>query len=757
MTRVGQFENQAEREIQEYIDYLEQLKTGVELGTVSAVLADELNLTPGRIQTAIDNYTTLSSAIDLTSVYLRLVDGDFEQAGIEAAELAAARAIQEGLSDILLDSIDTRVLSELGLTPAQAGGIVDVASAIGAESLIDFSQGVINAFVEVATEAIQDIPKGEDFVQASLRSLKPLENKLNSYIDNSANVDGFNQLVIEAGFAVNYYAASFVADLLPNLNIFSNPEIVEDAITGLFDINNRRVVINVQDLRNGGLDLVGLDEAMGSYATNFIESQLFLNPNFEAGQLLTQVPLYVLGVENLVLTELSGGFANVQTLAASSLFILDKSDKGVGSDSDDIFLGGNELLGKDGNDILITNQNSLSVTIKGGAGDDEIHGSLNDDVHLSGGAGRDTIYGYAGADILNGNGGRDHLYGGDGIDTISGGGGRDIISGGDDGDILSGGNGNDFVFGEDGDDTIIIEDTFFAADDGTDFYDGGEGYDTLDASQSNRSLILDYALMSDPNSGSDVMFDIEQIIGSSESDHILNWEQRAPSVPGEEFVFRGMGGSDTLSVDGGEITFVGGAGQDELIVESLWNPTRITFDMGTDDDGSADIVRVDPSPGGALVIILGGEANDEVYSNDSSLAVVIDDVIGDAFEGWQQRDDGHGNVAWEWAWNGVPDSEITRISYRVDTGALEISTADGFISVEDFDNGDLGIIIPDNPFGPGIGGGSNQRIIEHELLLMSNSQSGEIERSTSGPLPEYTLDYISNFAYEHVDDWGLFA
>ena len=88
-----------------------------------------------------------------------------------------------------------------------------------------------------------------------------------------------------------------------------------------------------------------------------------------------------------------------------------------------------------------------------------------DDDNLSGGAGRDDLFGGTGDDTLDGGSDSDDLFGGDGEDTLIGGIGNDDLEGQDGDDILEGGPGDDdmrggfgadiFRFGSgDGDDVI---------------------------------------------------------------------------------------------------------------------------------------------------------------------------------------------------------------------------------------------------------------------------------------------------------------
>jgi hypothetical protein len=94
--------------------------------------------------------------------------------------------------------------------------------------------------------------------------------------------------------------------------------------------------------------------------------------------------------------------------------------------------------GDGGSDLLVP------TFIDGGAGDD----------HLTGGGGRDTIFGQLGKDKLNGRAGDDLLLGGEDQDYLNGDGGNDVLVGGDGDDKLNGGNGRDVLIGGSGRDML---------------------------------------------------------------------------------------------------------------------------------------------------------------------------------------------------------------------------------------------------------------------------------------------------------------
>lgn len=85
--------------------------------------------------------------------------------------------------------------------------------------------------------------------------------------------------------------------------------------------------------------------------------------------------------------------------------------------------------------VTFTSDIPVSVTIRGGSGDDR----------LSGGVAADKIVGGPGHDMLVGRRGDDWMLGGPGVDYLSGGPGRDQLRGGPDKDQLNGGPGKNEI------------------------------------------------------------------------------------------------------------------------------------------------------------------------------------------------------------------------------------------------------------------------------------------------------------------------
>lgn len=142
-----------------------------------------------------------------------------------------------------------------------------------------------------------------------------------------------------------------------------------------------------------------------------------------------------------------------------------------------------------GNDVL-----------RGGAGDDEIHGNAGNDV-LNGGTGDDALYGDQGNDNISGDDGNDQMYGGTGNDSLLGGNGHDELNGGDGQDYLAGGAGNDQLNGGAGVDKIV-------GGSGSDTIDGGAGNDNLWGGDWSADGSQD-TFVFNSGTGKDYIFDFE--------------------------------------------------------------------------------------------------------------------------------------------------------------------------------------------------------------------------------------------------------
>jgi Ca2+-binding RTX toxin-like protein len=173
----------------------------------------------------------------------------------------------------------------------------------------------------------------------------------------------------------------------------------------------------------------------------------------------------------------------------------DGNDVVQGGDGNDTLTGGNNadsLTGGDGNDSL--NGSGSSDTLVGGLGNDTLNGgSSNDTLNYLAAAGPVTVNlalgtatGEGDDTLLNvenvtGTGLGDTITGNGVANVLIGGGGGDTLSGGDGNDKLTGSSGTDQVFGENGHDSLKW--------DAADLFDGGNGFDTLDAILSSGDTI----------------------------------------------------------------------------------------------------------------------------------------------------------------------------------------------------------------------------------------------------------------------------
>ncbi|MDZ4136397.1 MAG: cadherin-like domain-containing protein, partial [Paracoccaceae bacterium] len=211
----------------------------------------------------------------------------------------------------------------------------------------------------------------------------------------------------------------------------------------------------------------------------------------------------------------------------------------AGGDGDDHILGGaghDTIFGGRGNDIIFGQAGRDHLF--GGAGDDQIHGGDGDDL-VFGEDGNDLLFGDAGDDLLYGAAGHDQIFGGTGDDQLFGGAGHDVLHGGDGDDKLFGEAGNDLlhdgagrdeIFGGDGDDHVIA-----APDAEDDQFHGGDGFDTLDYSQTTEGVIIDLSagLATGGQIGADVFTGFEKAIGGDGDDHFIVGPKAAVLVGGE--------------------------------------------------------------------------------------------------------------------------------------------------------------------------------------------------------------------------------
>ncbi|WP_162617534.1 calcium-binding protein [Yoonia maritima] len=205
--------------------------------------------------------------------------------------------------------------------------------------------------------------------------------------------------------------------------------------------------------------------------------------------------------------------------------------------------GGNDILrGGAGNDEIHGNEGNDDLN--GGTGDDVLHGDQGND-KVAGGSGNDTMFGgtgddkmrgQSGDDTMNGNDGADYLDGGSGNDQLSGNAGVDKIVGGAGADTIEGGAGNDHLWGGNwaGDDT---SDTFvFAAGSGKDYvHDFEVDHDLIDLSAFDVDMEDVQAATKDI--GWCTIIDLQQLPGGCDDDRIVLKSVDAVDLSYDSFIF----------------------------------------------------------------------------------------------------------------------------------------------------------------------------------------------------------------------------
>lgn len=251
----------------------------------------------------------------------------------------------------------------------------------------------------------------------------------------------------------------------------------------------------------------------------------------------------------------------------------------------------------DGNDI-VHNRTSISSTMIGAGGRDQLYGGSNrdwlygngDDDTLVGNDGNDYLDGGADNDTLRGDrlnnslsGFADTMYGRDGVDTMHGGGGDDYMDGGNHDDVMFGNDGRDQMYGRDGNDDLdggLGNDTLRGGRHSDDLYGGlgadilyGEsGTDNLYGDSNAPGTIPDVGTHGDDwlNGGTG----IDTLHGEGGNDWLDGNEHRDTLHGGDGIDWLlGGDGNDTLNGDGntdylygfdGDDTLNGGAGDDRL-------------------------------------------------------------------------------------------------------------------------------------------------------------------------------------------------
>ena len=284
--------------------------------------------------------------------------------------------------------------------------------------------------------------------------------------------------------------------------------------------------------------------------------------------------------DNIRATDGDGGrdtLLNIENLTGSAF-----NDRLIGSSGANVLtggLGGDILLGLGGNDILIGGTGAAN-TLQGGLGDDIYVVDANDTVTEFSGEGTDSIQTSRATYVL-----KTHfenlLYTGASAFRGTGNAANNTIEGGSGDDVLSGRGGVDRLEGNSGNDTA----------------------DYAAAAGGVTASLADGAASNDGDGASDILSEIENLIGSAFAD----------SLTGDGFanLLNGGSGDDVLSGRGGNDVLRGGLGADtaDYSTAAAGVTARLNVSAASNDgDGGTDTFNsIENLIGSAFVDTLVGD------------------------------------------------------------------------------------------------------------------------------------------------------
>ena len=318
-----------------------------------------------------------------------------------------------------------------------------------------------------------------------------------------------------------------------------------------------------------------------------------------------------------------------EDLAFTGLGLGNEVEGGTGNDTVIGGSGNDDLSGGSGNDLIISGDfDSLASSALGGFGNDTIYGGGGGGDTLGGGGGNDLIFGGnfdalpienpfvsgstgGGDNIIEGGDGIDTLIAGDGVDMLIGGAGRDLLIGGSGtgggiagtGAKLIGGAGNDTIFAGSGDDNIQGEagdDLILAA------YEQG----TLPTSGGGNNLITG-------GTGNDRVqagLGSDQVFGEDGNDFIIGGIYGV--TVGNDDVYEGGEGNDTLLGGEGDDTIRGNGGDDQIFTGGS---SDLFSGLGNDSVSGGD---------GNDTLFGGGGGGTDTLHGDAGNDLIFGDLLG---------------------------------------------------------------------------------------------------------------------------------
>ncbi len=420
------------------------------------------------------------------------------------------------------------------------------------------------------------------------------------------------------------------------------------------------------------------------------------------------------------------------------------------------------ILGSAFNDILTGN--AANNTIDGAAGNDTLNGGAGIDtlsyvsagsnvtINLgiltaqnTGGAGTDTISNF------------ENILGSAYNDTLTGNTASNTIEGGAGNDTLDGGAGADRLIGGDGDDTFINGI-------GNDTVNGGDGSDIVDYSASTTqvkiNLNLTTAQIVTTNSGSDIFLNIENVLGSLQSDTLIGNSANN--------VLRGGNGNDYLEGGLGDDDLYGDAGLDTASYSSASSAVVVNLATGTASGGAGNdkLFGIENIIGSRLNdtltgdgnnnLITGGQGNDTIDGGAGSDTVSYQDATVGIFADINYDFLGYGSVS-----NGLQYDTLYNIENMIGSNFADTIYGSNQNNVieggkgNDYLNGDIGIdtvsyanasssVRVNLNTGTASGGDGTDQLISFENIIASKFSDSLYGTSSNNTIEGGAgIDYIS--------------
>ena len=385
---------------------------------------------------------------------------------------------------------------------------------------------------------------------------------------------------------------------------------------------------------------------------------------------------------------------------------------GAGNDSLTGGLGGDVFSGDGGNDTLTIDNNDTgtSFTVIGGEGIDTVLvGVTTDDLNLNLVDGQIEIVkststgnnsfdatGATWSVTITGGSGKDLIYGGDMADKLSGGSGDDSLIGYGENDSLVGGLGVDELHGDEGDDSLTIDgdDTVVQGDAGIDTVTVAVGSGAVSLNLADGDIEKVSATASLANNtfdAADATWAVS-ITGGSGHDTLLGGSGNDTLTGGAgDDSLSGGDGNDSLTGGLGEDTLLGGSGNDSLTIDSGDSMVNggADIDTVTVPSGSGNVslnlstgfiekVTAAASTGnnnfnatgaGWAVSIIGGSGNDSMTGGN--LADTLTGGAGnDTLEGGLGNDILNGGTGTDWvSYANASGSVTVNLTTKTVTGA----------------------------------------------------------------------------------------